>query len=1287
VREDELERLRGGLRALTADSDTDTARRATLLAAFEQELLAFTAQCAEADPAFAHSRGLPALAWAADWRDQITELGMEGEAGANRLVEKMIEDDAWAWHVRAQEAASSGDAEACFQALREATLLDAEAVTRSPEEHALEAPLLSRREPLQAALRAAVEREAPGEDVRRSWATQLADAADVVLTAVDDVDPRCAAVHLDLVASDVAWHLEHIPSPPKATRRLRRKQGRLRRERQERELQGRLETRFGKVQTRRFDKLIVWLIFLVLTILAVEVACSGVVGVDADGNDIIESSLSDEVHLGLAIVDTLACFVFLLEFFVKLKMVTGRSSWFLRHFLIDLVPSLPVGLIAVSVHTLRAGEGLKTPELIRVLRAWRLARVVRLTRYARAVGFLARGFDRLGRRYSHLLNHDIVLFPTREERRQAEQAEESLAARVWRLRSMLNNEWRDLLQVAPEGERQIVARTRVEGLEAARTRGLTRRSADGSAPVVTATREIPAEQMLRRLDNVSPAQLEADLGADFVARIARAVRAFARPSIRWLPIIRRYVPRVAPHMSAAEVASAASHAAARELRRHHDRWFSVADLHGTVTPSEFVDRVGTTMVRSSFRPARRLALFGLGYLLVLGIIHVFDARFELGWLAETLQKFLGPVIYVLGAICIFILGIGWWLKRLAGQATSFYEQTVHAQFLDLTEAIKGRYIDRDAALFDRRVFRAEEITLELDTPGGARGRIDLFAAAVRHWLIQARSGRDLGGLTAPMERAILLYRDSLDGALFTESDNRTTSQLIGSPTLRQMRQLSHRVDRKERAALHALDLAHPRSVIRGPYLWFSFIAKAMAQAVARLIVEYNRYAIPLDELPFSSDRERARYEAWLASGTLPPGSASERGPGEKLHLQSSGYITTAFTALHFLDDDEGRDSEVGDRFGEVVLANLQRDRRQLFREVFGTYPLHARTKDQRVLNLYRTYDRWFGGGRAFVIPLRVFWRWLKMIGRFMRWLLKAVGEIRTTRTHGGAGAAFESDFPTALRKIGRMRDPIVWASLWQRARVDAEYLGVRIPGAEETGLEGTGWEEDLRFLGATGRQRRKLEAEQARAETDVRRLARLFDERDLLGRLAATIEVDATAFGREHIRAATVAYRGDYRSVRSLLSCGAILRETLAGVLDRAPLPRTWLPRPRLWFAFRQWWKEHGRPERAIRRGMWRAIVHDVDGARHALYAWRTRGEAGAFDRGVHVLADLLRNPGRITEQIVTLRVVQTLALIDLRIYREHVFRLGTYGASGDSPAPVLDGDHAMERPPSTGSV
>lgn len=1255
----EVEALEERLRDLAADSDAPPGERALGLSAFEHDLLALSARRLAADPSFGTRRGLPAVAWAADWRDQVVEHGLDGETGAERLVEALVEDDAWGWCEHAADAGASGSAAACFEVLAEAGALDREAVARRRHGATQEPPLRHQREPLRAAFLAALADRPPEPEVLSAWATELADAADVELSGADDVDGVRAARQLELMADDVAWHLRHVPAPGKAGRRLRRKLRRLRRERQERELQGGLERSYGRGFVRVFDRVVMWLIFLVLAILLVEVLFTHE---RPDGG--LETDLPFGVHLTLAVLDTLACLVFLLEFFVKLARVRGRTSWFLRHALIDLLPSLPVGLFLVSMHALR-GESLAGAQLLRV---WRLGRALRLARYARGVGFIARGFDRLGRRYGHLLNHDIVLFPNRQERQAAEREAESVAPRIWRLRSRVGDAWRDLLQSAPPERRWRVARTRVQALEDARAHGLLRRPPWTPGQETHSVREIPAERMLRRLDAVTPAELEADLGVDFVARLARAVRSFSRPGVRWLPVIRRYVPRVGPRTSAGEVTAAASHRVAGELGRYYDRWLWFADLNGTITPAEFVDRVGTTMVRSSFRPAYRLALFGLAYLFVDGFISLFEAR-QLEWLRHILENYLGPVIYVLGTVCVGVLGLGWWLKHLAGQATFFYDQTVNAQFLALTEAIKGRHIDHDAALLDARVFAPEEATLGVVTPGGAATRRRDFAAAVRSWLVQARSGRDLGGLGAAMERTILLYRDGQDGALFNESDNRTTSQLLGNPALLQMRGLSRRLGRREDAALAALDLSRPRSSFRGPYLWFTLISKAMAQSTARLIVEYNRFAIPLDELPRATERERLRYESWIETGGPP---ASEGGR-EKLHLQRRGYITTAFTALHFLDDDVGRDRDIADRFGLRVLENLRRDRRALFREAFGTYPLHARPKDQRVLNLYRVYDRWFGGGRAFFIPVRVTWRWLGMAARLTRWLLRAVGEVRTPRARADPRTTEQYDFHTALRKIGRMRNPVLWAASWIRARLDAEYLGVRIPGAPDVGMAGAPWEEDLRFMRASGSQRRLVEREKARAEADVRRLARLMEDEGLRARVAAEIGVEPAGLTREHVRAATLAYRADFAGVRSLLSCTRILDETRAASLDRPPLPGSRLPRVRLRLAYRRWWGAHGRGGSRVRRATWRAVLRDVGGSRGALRAWGRLGAEVAFERGVRLLGRMLRHPGRLTEQLVTLRAVHTLALIDLRLYREHVFRLGEYADSGDDAEGLLD--------------
>jgi hypothetical protein len=100
---------------------------------------------------------------------------------------------------------------------------------------------------------------------------------------------------------------------------------------------------------------------------------------------------------------------------------------------------------------------------------------------------------------------------------------------------------------------------------------------------------------------------------------------------------------------------------------------------------------------------------------------------------------------------------------------------------------------------------------------------------------------------------------------------------------------------------------------------------------------------------------------------------------------------------------------------------------------------------------------------------------------------------------------------------------------------------------------------------------------------------------------------------------------------------------------------------------FRRYWARHGKGDARARRAAWRAIAHDVDGAREALRAW---GEAvdDARERGERVLAELVRLPDRITAMLVTLRTVQTLSLLDILLYREHVYRLGRYAESGDDP-------------------
>jgi len=77
-------------------------------------------------------------------------------------------------------------------------------------------------------------------------------------------------------------------------------------------------------------------------------------------------------------------------------------------------------------------------------------------------------------------------------------------------------------------------------------------------------------------------------------------------------------------------------------------------------------------------------------------------------------------------------------------------------------------------------------------------------------------------------------------------------------------------------------------------------------------------------------------------------------------------------------------------------------------------------------------------------------------------------------------------------------------------------------------------------------------------------------------------------------------------------------------------------------------------------------------GPASALLAWDRYGD-DARGKGERILAEILRHPERTSEILVTLRCVQTLSVLDILLYREHVYRLGRYAESGDGPGGALE--------------
>jgi hypothetical protein len=204
----------------------------------------------------------------------------------------------------------------------------------------------------------------------------------------------------------------------------------------------------------------------------------------------------------------------------------------------------------------------------------------------------------------------------------------------------------------------------------------------------------------------------------------------------------------------------------------------------------------------------------------------------------------------------------------------------------------------------------------------------------------------------------------------------------------------------------------------------------------------------------------------------------------------------------------------------------------------------------------------------------------------------------------------------------------------------------------------------LEFLDAEPWLVEYIERQRQRAAADMRRLGRLIDE-GLLARVAANLKLPEAALATPaHIRAAAVAYLADFRGVRRLLSASEIIDEVYQRAALESPQSPTAGSKAALGRLFRRYWKQHARPE-YHRAACWWATLQNFWGVVDALRVWHCRGVQARAD-GEKILTEILRHPGRITEQLVTMRTVQTLAILDILNYRQHIYELGEYARYGD---------------------
>ncbi len=1081
-----------------------------------------------------------------------------------------------------------------------------------------------------------------------------------------------AAAHTDRQA--VPERLQRV------VRRARRLKKRARAAWREKTLAARLEHLLGRRAAQGLDAAVLLLIVILC----------GLIALDFVLTHARTGGLSAAEHRWLGAADLVLSSFFLLEFTFKLILTPDRFAFLVDHMLVDLAASLPFGFVshAIELAALETGA-IAAGRWARLLRYLRV--LVPVARLARAGLVLLRLADRTIGRLAGLLNRNIVLF----EPMQAQRPESRDRHRLRSVRAELEAALAAL-------EPRLVLNDRVAVL--GRILGDLQARANVLQPVsapeeleLPVHREIPIEAVVERLIQMTPEQLRARAGPGFIAAADRYLRLLNLPGIRRLPWVRDLLAY--RERSPAEAVSLAANQAGLVIQRGLDLVYFMADLQGTLSPPVFLDRLGSAIVSATRTPAKRLLWLGGGFLFVFLVVQIATFLRPLRGFVDRIQIVIGWPVIILGAVCLGLWALGSWLRKIANQSADYCERVVEAQFAAHTRSLKSRRREQDARFLADRVIDPELLLRASDDriPDSIQSAGNGNATPHVHFVFENRE-------LAFLRNVRLLYQDYLEGSPLHRSDVKATVQLLGNLALGNLRRshLGHLLE--ESRMLDRLDLSRAGGIFGGPYLWFNYITRLLVQETAILILDYNRNAIPCDRLACSPEPVRARYRAWLASrlridpvavllpdpavanpaanvpaGDL-PATAALREEAE-LFLE-----TVEFTAVDFLADDPVRCAEIASRFGPQVAELVARDREQNVRRAFRSFPLHELPLSSRTLNPFALYQTHIAGGRVLLLPLTCARLLLQGSVAAARGLSRVIREILDP--HVDRQQPIPADtYWAALRKIHRMRKPIFMGSLWLRARFDVEYVGLSLPTAPESLAPAAFMETDLDYIRATRRDR--ILAEQARrrhkARLDLIRgwLVRFGFTFDGLGPyLLAEIPYLANR-GGEALRALTAACILDHDDIATLASSIEGLSRVMAWAAnrknDRRSLPpalpdpvlnprRLWRPVHRVSVSYEKLFAlecfprlddtERGRARRYLERH------------RRVVRGWIkvVLGQGGPDPWAVvkSRMHQVLLRTDLWSDQILVLRALQTLTMLDIQHNCELVWSLGGYSHEPD---------------------
>lgn len=1017
------------------------------------------------------------------------------------------------------------------------------------------------------------------------------------------------------------------------------------------------------------------------------------------------------------------CLVFLGDFFLRLTLAQGKWLYFRRHFVVDFLAAIPFGFL---FHYAGAGELSATedaPQLLRLLRLMRLPQLARYIRIAqpivrlgRLVIFLLRATDQLVRRNGALFNRNILLFEPQQPidtprlvRRQLSQLRDNLSRRLAERQRLLGTA--EQIGLVEQG----IADLRV-------SMDVIPQSARIADQEVTPQREIRAELVIERLTEMTPEQLVEQQGLAFAETIARYVRLFDAPLVRRLPLIKELVEQ--RRQGPAHVAALAANYAGIALQSMLNVVFFLADLQGTISGPVFLDRLGSTLIAAAARPAKRLLMLG-GLLLILYVlVRILPTPGIVMFGAGKIEKLLGVPVIVLGIVCLIPWGLGVWLTKIANQASEYCERLVEAQFASQTKRLKTvREADDFKTLTDRVLF--PEVRLRrCDEPPFFKLDMEDLPAVSSLDDVRQMLARDEALF---LDRFELLYSDYLDGSIFHRSDTRTTTHLLGSLALQNLRMSNLMLVKQIHRKLESLDDGRSRGkLLGGPFLWFHFITRMITQHTARLLIDYNRHAVPLDRLRCTSQVVRGDFRHWLSERLLiepeevslpePIGrhGGSEAGTDALLHpLAEQQLQTIDFTALDFLTANPSRDFHLRQMYGDQVMELLARDRKFNVRRAFRCFPLHDVPAAQRTVNFFDLYETFLARGSVLLLPFRMIGWTLRLVWIAICGVVRVVRDVLNPRVANEESTRVDH-YSVARRKIHRMRKPIFMGSFWLRAYLDVEYLGIGLPDVPYISGMVSVMESDLEFIGATRRERlaaQKLQCDQFERLNILKRwLVEYGIDFPHLGDHLQANFPHLTNRGAEVTRALTVATLLDYHDLYTLSSSietmGRLVETALS--IPEEDFDKQWRTLPedlplKLPPANQRWYR--GNPVTKAVRGVpanpgahpgrrlryleeifdfpeYAAIPHrqQIHVLRYLRRQWvvvKPFAEVLLGQGGDNPRATLLYRWNEVmaqtdlwSNQILSLRTIQTLTMLDVQHYCAMVWQLGGYGERHD---PSLD--------------